>query len=77
MGFRITTSHAESVATEIQRLLAEMKIKPQHFRISMVGMNSVVEFQADVGHRAQEKIVEQVNRAGVVTEIVPFEGHRE
>jgi len=77
MGFRVTTSHAESVATEVQKLLAELKIKPQHFRVSMVGMNSVVEFQAEVGHRQQEKIVEQLNRAGVVTEIIPFEGHRE
>jgi putative Mg2+ transporter-C (MgtC) family protein len=77
MGFRVTTSHAESVATEVQKLLAELKIKPQHFRVSMVGMNSVVEFQAEVGHRQQEKIVEQLNRTGVVTEIIPFEGHRE
>jgi hypothetical protein len=43
----------------------------------MVGTSSIVEFQAEVGHRQQEKIVEQLNRVGVVTEIVPFEGHRE
>ncbi len=77
MEFRITTSHAESVASEVQRLLAELKIKPQHFRVSMAGTSSIVEFQAEVGHRQQEKIVEQLNRVGVVTEIVPFEGHRE
>jgi putative Mg2+ transporter-C (MgtC) family protein len=77
MGFRITTSHAESVASEVQRLLAELKIKPQKFRVSMAGTISIVEFQADVGHRQQEKIVEQLNRIGVVTEIVPFEGQHE
>ena len=77
LGFRVTTSHAENVATEVQKLLADLKIKPQHFRVSVVGMNSVVDFQAEVGHRQQEKIVGQLNRAGVVTEIVPFEGHRE
>lgn len=77
LGFRITASHSESVASEVQRLLTGMKIKPEHFRISMVGMNSVVEFQAEVGYHAQEKIVEQLNRTGVVTEIVPLEGHRE
>jgi len=77
MGFRITTTHAESVAGEVQRMLTELKINPQHFRVSMVGTSSIVEFQAEVGHRQQEKIVEQLNRVGVVTEIVPFEGHRE
>jgi len=77
MGFRITASHAENVAGEVQRMLAECKIKADHFRVSMVGTSSIVEFQAEVGHRQQEKIVEQLNRVGVVTEIVPFEGHRE
>ena len=77
MGFRITTSHAESVAGEVQRLLADLKIKPQKFRISMLGTSSIVEFQAEVGHRQQEKIVNQLNRIGIVTEIVPFEGQHE
>jgi hypothetical protein len=58
-------------------LLVELKIKPQQFRISMVGVNSVVEFQAEVGHRQQEQIVGRLNRVGVVTEVTPIEGHRE
>ncbi len=77
MGFRITSSHAENVAREVQQMLAELKIKPQQFRVSMVGVSSILEFQAEVGHRQQEKIVDKLNRVGVVTEIVPFEGHRE
>jgi putative Mg2+ transporter-C (MgtC) family protein len=77
LGFRITGTHAENIAAEVQRLLVELKIKPQQFRISMVGVNSVVEFQAEVGHRHQEQIVERLNRVGVVTEITPIEGHRE
>ena len=77
MGFRITSSHAENVAREVQQMLAELNVKPQHFRVSMVGVSSILEFQAEVGHRQQEKIVDKLNRVGVVTEIVPFEGHRE
>src|SRR2546421_6320836 len=42
MVFRITTSHAESVATEIQRLMAGMKTPMQHFRVSMAGGDSIV-----------------------------------
>jgi putative Mg2+ transporter-C (MgtC) family protein len=77
LGFRITGTHAENIAAEVQRLLVELTIKPQRFRISMVGVNSVVEFQAEVGHRQQEQIVGRLNRVGVVTEVTPIEGHRE
>jgi putative Mg2+ transporter-C (MgtC) family protein len=77
MGFRITGSHSENIAAEVQRLLVELKIKPHQFRVSMVGVSSVVEFQAEVGYRQQEQIVEKLNRVGVVTEVTPIEGHRE
>jgi putative Mg2+ transporter-C (MgtC) family protein len=77
LGFRITGSHAENIAGEVQRLFAELKIKPQQFRVSMVGVNSIVEFQTEVSRRQQEQIVERLNRVGVVTEVIPIEGHRE
>ena len=77
MGFRVTGSHAENIAGEVQRLFAELKIKPQQFRVSMVGASSIVEFQAEVSRRQQEQIVERLNRVGVVTELIPIEGHRE
>lgn len=77
MCFRITTSHAESVATEIQRLMASMKVPMQHFRVSMAGANSIVEFDSEVSHSQQETIVTQLNRQGVITEVTPLEGHRE
>jgi putative Mg2+ transporter-C (MgtC) family protein len=76
MGFRITGSHAESIAAEVQRILVELKIKPRQFRISMIGVSTVVEFQAEVSHWQQEKIVDRLNRVGVVTEVTPIEaGH--
>ncbi len=77
MVFRITTSHAENVATEVQQLLAGMKVTLRHFRSSMAGINSIVEFEADVSHSQQEKIVAQLNRNGIVTEVIPHEGHHE
>lgn len=77
MGFRITGTHAENIAAEVQQLLVDLKIKPHQFRVSMVGVNSVVELQAEVGHRQQQQIVEKLNRVGVVTEVTPIEGHRE
>jgi putative Mg2+ transporter-C (MgtC) family protein len=77
MVFRFTTSHAENVATEVQRLLADLKIRMDHFRVSMAGGSSVVEFDADVSPRQQQTIVAQLSRQGVVTEVVPIEGHHE
>jgi len=77
MVFRITTSHAESVATEVQQLLARLKVPMQHFRVAMAGANSIVEFESEVSHNQQETIVRQLNRQGVITEVIPLEGHHE
>ena len=77
MGFRITASHAEGIASEVHQLVEALKLKPQQFRVSMSGDTSIVEFQADTGHRQQEQIVKKLNRPGVVVEAVPFEGHHE
>jgi len=76
MVFRITTSQADSLATEIQRMMAGMKIPLQHLRTSM-GATSIVEFEADVTHKQEEAILAQLNRQGVITEVVPIEGHQE
>jgi len=77
MGFRITASHAEGIASEVQQLLERLKIKTKQFRVSMNGATSIVEFNADVGHREQEEMVQKLNRPSVVVEVVPFEGHAE
>lgn len=77
MVFRFTTSHAENVATEVQQLMAQMKVPMQHFRVSMAGGNSIVEFESVVSHSQQEKIVAQLSRQGVITEVTSVEGSHE
>jgi putative Mg2+ transporter-C (MgtC) family protein len=77
MVFRVTTSHAESVATEVQRLMSELKIVMRHFRVSLLGANSIVEFEVDVSHKQQESILTQLHRPGIISEVVPLEGHHE
>src|ERR1700686_1702150 len=74
MNFRVTASHVEGIATEVQQLLESVKVKPQKVRVSMDGTKSIVEFQVDIGYRQQEQIVHKLNRPGVVTEVVPFGG---
>ena len=77
MMFRFTTSHAENVATEVQQLMAGLKVPMNHFRVSMAGANSIVEFEAEVNGRQQEHIVQQLNRQGVLTEVISVEGRYE
>jgi putative Mg2+ transporter-C (MgtC) family protein len=77
MVFRVLTNQAESVATDVQRLMAELKIGMRHFRVSVVGDKSVVEFEVDVSHKQQESIHARFNRPGIMTEVVPLEGYRE
>jgi putative Mg2+ transporter-C (MgtC) family protein len=77
MVFRFTTSHTDNVSTEVQRVMANLKISMQHLRISMAGTSSVVEFEADVSHKQQEAILTQLNRQGVVAEVAPVEAHQE
>lgn len=77
MVFRFTTSQAENVAIEVQRLMAQMKVPMQHFRVSMAGGNSIVEFESVVSHGQQESIVAQLSRQGVITEVTAVEGSRE
>ncbi len=77
MVFRITTSQADRLATEIQRMMAGMKIPLQHLRTSMAGATSIVEFEADVTHKQEEAILNQLHRQGVITEVAPIEGHQE
>jgi len=75
--FRFTTSHADSVASEVQRLVKTLQIRTQQFRISMAGANSIVEFQAEVSHKQEAEILAQLNRVGVSTEVLSLEGRHE
>ncbi|HKW36040.1 MAG TPA: MgtC/SapB family protein [Candidatus Acidoferrum sp.] len=77
VAFRFTTSHTGNLATEVQRLMTELKVPMQQFRVSMAGDKSIVEFESVVSHSQQEKIVTQLNREGVITEMTPGEGSHE
>ena len=77
VAVRVTASHAESVAAELQRLTTELKISVQHFRVSMSGGNTIAEFDADIKSKQQETIIERLHRPGVFVEVTPLEGHHE
>jgi putative Mg2+ transporter-C (MgtC) family protein len=74
LNFRVTTSNPENLSSEIQKLLESLRIPMLHFRVSMAGQYSTVEFEADVSHRQERVIIDQLNRQGVITEVVPIVG---
>lgn len=57
--------------------MAELKVPMQHFRVSMAGNTSIVELESIVSHSQQEKIVTQLSRQGVITEVTPSEDRHE
>jgi hypothetical protein len=57
--------------------MSELKIAMRHFRVSMLGANSIVEFEVDASHKQQEKILTRLNRPGIMTEVVPLESAHE
>ena len=75
--FRFTTSQADNVANEVQRLLSGMSVSMRQFRVSTAGTSSVVEFEAEVSHRQEQQIVSQLNRQGVIMELLPTDGRHE
>ena len=58
-------------------MMAQMKVPMQHFLVSMAGGNSIVEFESVVSHTQQERIVAQLSRQGVITEVTAVEGSHE
>jgi len=54
--------------------MAGKKTAMQHFRVSMTGGTSIVEFEADVS-TSSKRSVAHLNRQGVITEVIPVEGH--
>jgi len=77
MFFRVTASHTQNVAGEVQKLLASLRVPLERFRVSMAGASSIVEFESDVTHTQRQAIVTQLDREGVITEVTPVEGQRE
>jgi hypothetical protein len=43
----------------------------------MSGTSSVVEFEAEVTRGQEQKIIQQLNRQGVVAELLPMNGDQE
>jgi len=77
MLFRISTDTGTDLVSEIHRLFSEMDIALDNFQVSMAGAKNLIQFDADVSKRKQEKILIALTRPGVVTEMLPVERQHE
>ena len=74
---RIPASPAWSAMRRMSEGVHSCGPRPYAPRTSMAGATSTVEFEADVTHKQEEAILNQLNRQGVITEVAPVEGHQE
>jgi putative Mg2+ transporter-C (MgtC) family protein len=77
ISVRITGTATQHLAGDVRQLLDRLKIRTDHFRLSTDGAKSIVEFQGDIKQKHEEEILQQLNRAGVVTEVTLLQGLHE
>jgi putative Mg2+ transporter-C (MgtC) family protein len=77
MLFRISTTRAEDLVPDVHRIFSELNIALDNFQVSMAGANHLIQFDADVSHREQERIFTSITRPGVTCEMLPVERQHE
>lgn len=77
MLFRISTEGTVDLVPEVHRLFSDVGIALDNFQVSMAGQKNLIQFDADVSHRKQEKIFAALTRPGVTCEMLPVERQSE
>jgi len=77
MLFRITTTGEMDFVPEIHGVFDGLKIKLDNFQISATGEKHLIQFDADVSHRQQERVLSALTRPGVTVEMYPVERQQE
>ena len=73
MLFRIFVDRAENMVTDVHRIFADLKVGIDNFQVSLAGDKNLIQFDAEVSTRQQEKILEALCKPGVNCEMVPVE----
>jgi putative Mg2+ transporter-C (MgtC) family protein len=73
MLFRVSSEPGVDLVPEIHRIFSGLDIMLDNFQVSMTGDKNLMQFDADVSHRKQEKIFAAITRPGVVVEMLPVE----
>lgn len=73
MFFRISGKSAQDLVPEVHRIFDDLKIPLNSFQMSLTGDKPLLQFDADVSHRQQEKILSALAQPGVTCEMTPIE----
>lgn len=77
MLFRISTANTVDLVSEVHRIFSDVGVTLDNFQVSMAGEKNLIQFDADVSHRKQEKIFADLTRPGVTCEMLPIERQHE
>src|SRR5882757_1100227 len=73
MLFRISSAHTHDLVPDVHGLFAKMGINLDNFQVSMAGDKNLIQFDADVSRRQQERILTAMTRPGITFEMLPVE----
>jgi putative Mg2+ transporter-C (MgtC) family protein len=73
MLFRISTDPTVDLVSEVHQCFSSMGITLDNFQVSMTGQKNLIQFEADISHRKQERIFAALARPDVTVEMLPVE----
>jgi len=73
MLFRISSEPNVDLVSEVHQIFSSIGIALDNFQVSMAGQKNLIQFDADIGHRKQERIFTALTRPGVTVEMLPVE----
>ena len=77
MLFRITTGSAVDMVSEVHRIFKDLNIKLDNFSVNIAGEKHIMQFDADVTHHQQDKVLSAMTRPGISIEMLPVERQQE
>ena len=73
MLFRIFVDRAENMVTDVHRIFSDLRVNIDNFQVSLAGDKNLIQFDAEVSTRQQEKVLAALCKPGVSCEMVPVE----
>jgi putative Mg2+ transporter-C (MgtC) family protein len=73
MLFRISSGPMQDLVPDVHGLFTKLGINLDNFQVSMTGDKNLIQFDADVSRRQQERILTAMTRPGITFEMLPVE----
>lgn len=73
MLFRISTDNTVDLVPEVHQIFSDVGIALDNFQVAMTGPNHLIQFDANITHRKQQKVFQALARPGLTCEMLPVE----